>query len=257
MAVVLIHTCPKGECWQVFFRPFINFGVPLFIFLSGYLTRTSYDDWKSFYSRRLLRVDVPYCIWTVIYTLDTLVSGNIGALPYNLLTASATYTLYYLFVYMQLVLLAPLSGMLATSRFWWTGLLVTPVSYLLQLCIGLGGVQVSDVLSLMYWRSFLGWYSYFYIGLLLGNRLKTPNMRISIICALLLLSIPLQFLEAMAWQRWGIPDIGTPLKLSGLLTNSLLMLVFGSLLSSYGKSDSCGLTQKNYLVSMGDLSFGI
>ncbi|MBE6415576.1 MAG: acyltransferase [Akkermansiaceae bacterium] len=37
IAVVFIHTCPHGM-EQVIFRPFINFAVPLFLFLSGYLT---------------------------------------------------------------------------------------------------------------------------------------------------------------------------------------------------------------------------
>ena len=34
IGVVLIHTCPSGK-WQIFVRPFINFAVPIFIFLSG------------------------------------------------------------------------------------------------------------------------------------------------------------------------------------------------------------------------------
>ncbi len=38
MAVVLIHCLPADRQWVLYVRPFLNFGVALFIFLSGYLT---------------------------------------------------------------------------------------------------------------------------------------------------------------------------------------------------------------------------
>ncbi|MEE0236650.1 MAG: hypothetical protein UD961_10885 [Bacteroidales bacterium] len=44
IAVVMIHTTPSGQ-WQVFCKPFINFAVATFIFLSGYLTKTDNDNW--------------------------------------------------------------------------------------------------------------------------------------------------------------------------------------------------------------------
>ncbi len=44
IAVVLIHTAPTEGLYQVFIRPFINFSVPLFLFLSGYLTKSENDN---------------------------------------------------------------------------------------------------------------------------------------------------------------------------------------------------------------------
>ena len=38
IAVVMIHTTPLGN-YQVLCRPFINFSVATFLFLSGYLTK--------------------------------------------------------------------------------------------------------------------------------------------------------------------------------------------------------------------------
>lgn len=55
IAVVLIHTCPLGLS-QVLVRPFINFSVGLFLFLSGYLTKLENNDWKNFYKKRIVRV---------------------------------------------------------------------------------------------------------------------------------------------------------------------------------------------------------
>ena len=68
MAVVLIHTCPSGE-WQVICRPFINFSVATFLFLSGYLTNTDNDNWEKFFKKRIVRVIIPYIIWTILYSV--------------------------------------------------------------------------------------------------------------------------------------------------------------------------------------------
>ena len=51
IAVVMIHTCQNG-IMQVYTRPFINFAVATFLFLSGYLTDISNIDIKEFYKKR-------------------------------------------------------------------------------------------------------------------------------------------------------------------------------------------------------------
>lgn len=68
VAVVVIHCCPPGLP-QAFVRPFVNFCVALFVFLSGCLTKTGYSNLCAFYRRRLSRVLPPYVIWTCLYTL--------------------------------------------------------------------------------------------------------------------------------------------------------------------------------------------
>lgn len=67
LAVIMIHTCPSGNA-QVIFRPFVNFGVALFLFLSGYLTKMDDRDWIAFYKKRILRVSIPYIVWTILYS---------------------------------------------------------------------------------------------------------------------------------------------------------------------------------------------
>ena len=94
IAVVMIHTTPSGV-WQVFCRPFINFSVATFLFLSGYLTKIENDNWYVFLQKRIIRVIIPYIIWTILYTvLSTVLSGgNLSRIPYNLITARATGTM--------------------------------------------------------------------------------------------------------------------------------------------------------------------
>ena len=112
MAVVMIHTTPGGLC-QVVFKPFVNFAVATFLFLSGYLTKTDNDNWLAFYRKRIIRVLVPYLIWTIVYSIPDLNSEGPARLVKNMLSANATTTLYYIFVYIQFVLLTPLLGKLA------------------------------------------------------------------------------------------------------------------------------------------------
>ena len=68
ISVVMIHTCPGGYA-QVCIRPFINWAVPMFLFLSGYLTKLENDNWPSFIRKRVVSVMVPYLFWTMIYTI--------------------------------------------------------------------------------------------------------------------------------------------------------------------------------------------
>lgn len=62
IAVVLIHNTPVGIL-QVLCRPFFNFAVGLFLFLSGFLT--DYDKYNP--HKRIRKVVVPYIVWTIIY----------------------------------------------------------------------------------------------------------------------------------------------------------------------------------------------
>ena len=64
IAVVFIHNIPSVYV-QIWCRPFLNFCVGLFLFLSGML---SYADEKIPWDR-IIKVVVPYTIWTFIYVI--------------------------------------------------------------------------------------------------------------------------------------------------------------------------------------------
>ena len=132
ISVVMIHTTPLGAC-QAFCRPFINFSVATFLFLSGYLTKTENDNWFNFCKKRIVRVLIPYVIWTVLYTLPSIISGqeNPFQIVKNLFTARAAATLYYIFVYIQFVLLTPFLSRLAKSKYRSLGWFVAPVSMII------------------------------------------------------------------------------------------------------------------------------
>lgn len=178
IAVVTIHTTSAGEM-QVICKPFINFAVATFIFLSGYLTKADSDNWLAFHRRRITRVLVPYFIWTVIYSIQDIQSEGLSVLVKNLLFANATTTLYYIFVYIQFVLLTPLLSKLAKSRFRHLGWIIAPLSVVLFKYIpAFGEIHLGKHVELLWSDACLGWFTFYYLGLILGNKILSPKFNL-------------------------------------------------------------------------------
>ena len=251
IAVVMIHTTPAGQ-WQVFCKPFINFAVATFIFLSGYLTKVDNENWLKFYIRRITRVLVPYIIWTVIYSIPDIRSSGPSALVKNLLCANATTTLYYIFVYIQFVLLTPLLGKLAKSPYRHLGWLIAPLSVILFKYIPVfGDIQLGKHIELFWNDACLGWFTFYYLGLILGNRIIDRQFNIRNLAVLYCASLLLQMAEGYLWFTVDPAGCGSQLKLTSILSSSIFMLIIYSVLSS-NHGTKCRL-----LSTIGDYSFGI
>ena len=252
IAVVLIHTCPSGY-WQIICRPFINFSVATFLFLSGYLTRTENEDWFSFCKKRITRVIIPYAVWSVLYTIASK-SWSVADVLRNLITAKSAATMYYIFVYIQFVLLTPLLGKLAKSKLQWTGWLIAPLSVIIFKYYPLiTGNTLHPYLSLFYGDSCLGWFSFYYLGLLLGNNLIQPKYRMKTLAAAYILAIFINIVESYIWFICGETiNCGTQIKLSSFLTSSVFILMAYSYISNKNYSWT-----NNTLIIIGDYSFGI
>lgn len=253
IAVVLIHTTPSGE-WQVFCRPFINFSVATFLFLSGYLTKIENNDWLAFCKKRILRVIIPYIIWTILYTLPSILSDNsILILAKNLVTAKAEGTLYYIFVYIQFVLITPWLSRLGKSKFRHWGWVIAPISLVIFKYIALiTRCESNAVVSLFWSNACLGWFSFYYLGLLLGNRIIKPQYSLNTLTLLYLVSIALQMAEGHVWLLLGEANCGSQMKLTSLFTSTLFILI------AYTVLNKPNFDIKNKILrSLGDYSFGI
>lgn len=227
IAVVLIHNTPAGLP-QVFVRPFLNYSVALFLFLSGLLSHAqNRTPWK-----RIKKVIVPYIVWTLIYT----VLRNIGSIPMipgsflkNVLTAGAADPLYYVFVYCEFTLLLPLIDKMARTKFKYFGFIIAPVEIICMRTLPLitGHVQTGEWLETVMSISCLGWFTFFYLGYLMGNRLIAVKKRPGLWMGLLVVSILLQIAEGYWQYTKGITNCGTQLKLSAVFTNvCFLMLAY-------------------------------
>lgn len=249
IAVVMIHTSPP-DYGQVFIRPFINFAVATFLFLSGYLTKIENDDWPHFYKKRILRVLIPYVVWTVLYTLA---SRDLAKLPTNLLLAKAIVPMYYIFVYIQFVLLTPLLGKLALSRYQFLGWFVAPIAVLVfKYYWLLTGQDLNPYVNIIWDKSCLGWFTFYYLGLLLGNRIITKHYSLKVLILFYSVSIVLQMAEGYGWLMLGETNCGSQVKLSSFLTSSLFLLIVYTILQR-GQYD----VKSKFLLMLGDYSFGI
>ena len=251
MAVVLIHTCPSGE-WQVICRPFINFSVATFLFLSGYLTNTDNDNWEKFFKKRIVRVIIPYIIWTILYSVASK-AWTPKALALNLLTAKSAATMYYIFVYIQFVMLTPLLGRLAKSKYQWMGWLVAPLSVMIfKYYPLLMGFEYPSIIKILWGDSCLGWFTYYYLGLLLGNRILVRDYKMSHLLICYGIAIVLNMAEGYWWLQLGENNCGTQIKLSSFLTSSIFLLIIYTYLKTTKKVDI-----NKSLKLIGDYSFGI
>ena len=251
-AVVLIHTCPGGM-WQVICRPFINYAVALFLFLSGYLTKIENNDWITFYKKRIVRVLIPYIVWTILYTLSSSPPNLMLQLLKNLITTKAAGTLYYIFVYIQFAILTPALGKLAKSRFRWVGWLVSPISTILFKYFWLfSGQQPNKYLSMIWEICCLGWFTYYYLGLVLGNGIINIKYKFKKLSLFYIVSIPIQIIEGYIWLLLGDSNCGTQLKLSSFLTSTLFLLIAHCYLNSEKVT-----VNNRLLILIGDCSFGI
>lgn len=170
IAVVCIHNVPYAAP-QVFCRPFLNFSVGLFIFLSGMLSNASY--WKPW--KRIKKVLIPYLIWTAVYVVFSNYKTPL-LIPMNyiwdLLTGQSSAIMYYIFVYIQFTLLIPLIDRIAKSKFKYWGFIISPLEIIIMRLVPLViGVKMNEYLQIVISVSCLGWFSYFYLGYLLGNGL--------------------------------------------------------------------------------------
>ena len=222
IAVVAIHTCPSGLP-QVIVRPFVNFGVGLFLFLSGWLTREN-DFGKSFFKRRIFRVLVPYVIWTVVYSLQR---GAPDKILFNLLTTKACAAFYYVAVYVQFVLLTPLLCRLADSRFRHAGWVVAPMSVVAFMYLPQFGVcEPGEHMSLVWNICCLGWFTYYYLGIMCARGyVRVEGYRPLILVAVYLLTLVVQMAEGYAWLQAGELNCGSQLKLSSLASGAVAMLL--------------------------------
>lgn len=134
------------------------------MFLSGYLIDISNINIKEFYKKRIIRVLIPYTIWTILYTTVGSISSGISLKRYiyNFITAESTPTMYYIFVYIQFVLLTPLLAKLLKKKYWYLGFVVAPISFnKLLLMIGnySFGIYISHCMVLAFLEKLIPFWS--------------------------------------------------------------------------------------------------
>ncbi len=250
LMVVIIHNIPIGLT-QVWVRPFVNFSVGTFLFLSGMLS--SAERWNP--KKRILKIGIPYVIWTFVYVII----GNFrspASIPVsfvkNLITAGSAAVMYYVFVYCELTLLIPLIDKLARSKYRWFGFLISPIEIIIMRLIPLLiGYEMNKYLRAIIHVSCLGWFIFFYLGYLLGNGLLSVKVSTLRVFLLLIISLVLQILEGYWYYSMGEENCGTILKITAVLS----CVLFSFLIYWYLGTESAPAPKIFHF--LGGYSFGI
>lgn len=250
IAVVFIHNTPAG-IYQVLCRPFLNFCVAEFLFISGYLSKI--EKWNV--KGRLNKVIVPYVIWTLIYTF-LYNYKNIRIIPSiflkSLLLGNAAPIMYYIFVYCELTLLIPMIDKLAKSKYKYCGFIISLLEIIIMRLIpSITGYIFNDYIIKIMNLSCLGWFIYFYLGYVSGNNIIKIKFNTYKLCAAYLCSLVLQVMEGFAYLYMGINNYGTQLKLTSVITSVIFCLISYNLINTNKKLNL------KILYVLGNYSFGI
>ena len=213
LAVVIIHTLYQDPL-RIIVRPFVVYAVALFIFLSGYLTKTDIDDKLSFMKKRIVKVLIPYLVWSLIY----LYTQDFSDFVFKLLTGSVCVAFYYIFVYIQFVILTPLIVRLAKSKYSWVGWLITPLStFVCRYVFKYYGLTFLDK-NFKYF--FFAWFIYYYMGIFMGNKMISLKREKRTYIVLYIISLFATFAESLLFKSLGNEDLTfTQLRLSVIFSN--------------------------------------
>lgn len=244
-AVVMCHSYPM-RFRGVLIRSLINFAVPMFLFLSGYLTKLEYENWGSFWWKRIKRILIPYAVWSVFWTV---ISHNYDDFLFKLLTGKTLYPYYYVFVYCQFVIFTPLIAKLAKSKYQWVGWLIQPLAiYLRKYC----GLEIYINVYLLF-----SWFGSYYLGLLLGNHLLQWKYNYKKTIALCVITFVISSMEGIYWYKAGNYDLATnTLNLTNCLYSAAcLLLAYKFIIDDRIIVDDRFVNRM--LITLGDYSFGI
>lgn len=216
IAVIFIH-CKSAEEYRVLegtnivywawmlIRNFLDFPVGLFFVISGYLVneKNVLCDTKTFLKKRLIRLGLPFLIWTVFYSCVYIYMEwpdfTVQELISKALRGNVAVHLYFVLVLLQLNIITPFVIKMKQSRifniFFW---MITPVFYIVNFVyfVNHGDQMPSEQLY------FMSWFIYYYFGLKLKDMEQKYASSKALSCGLVILGFA-AFLESLFLIRFG------------------------------------------------------
>lgn len=235
------------------------FAVPTLIFMSGYWSSKrpikSLGDYKTFLTRKLPRILIPYLFWSFVsfgYGVVKTHDINARQIIIRLLTGGACFPYYFIIVIAQLYVITPFLQYINRRSYGPASVLILNIISLLALYLS----RVYNViLHLPAYLPFYSWIVYYEIGLLMGNRgnkiFVPKNMRLFILPAILI-SLLISELEGfILLTEYDNPMFAiSPIKYSSMLYSVCIILGFLFV------KDRVKYWPK-FLVAIGNYSFGI
>ena len=175
IAVVALHVVYLSGYWGsrfLFHCQLFNFGVPAFIFISGYWTAKkpirSLQDYKTFLIRRLTRVLIPYLFWSFLFLAYAAIRTgdvNVQKIIFKLLTGRASFPYFFIILIAQFYVITPLLHHINRRSY---GLMLVLILNIMTLLL-----RYLSRLHFNFWfpsvSPFYSWIIFYEIGLLVGR----------------------------------------------------------------------------------------
>lgn len=231
-------------------RCFVNFAVALFIFLSGYLTRIINTDIIIFYKKRLLRVIIPYCIWSVLYAIA---SNKWDDFIFNFITGQCCSIYYFIIVYIQLTILTPWISRLIQSKYWKLGFLITPIFIAIEYIYTINNNSIVFPFNALF---FVVWFIFFYLGMCIRNGNISISLNFKRLYCLFIVGYVIQLIESIIWYVYGNYNMATTqLKFSAILCSVIVSIIaYLWIIKEINMSHN---KISNIFIVIGNYSFGI
>lgn len=263
VAVVFIHsfgylsTSTTGSIdWYfgIIFRQFINFAVPVFFFISGYLAFSEkYEGAISFYGKRLKKITPPYIIWSVIYISFSIAvlrqTPTIRDIIVSVINGTSIEIGYFAITLIQLILLTPILYHVKSMRCCLVILiLVSIIGFLYTYCINF--YPPLNKLSIFPYSAipFFVWFLFYYSGFILRKYRLAININASLCVIALMLAASM--VEAFSLNSYaGYAFSVSQLKASSIGMSLGICLLIYATLEKMNPSDA--------LCNVGLASYGI
>ena len=220
--------------YSIFLRQTILCALPIFVFVSGYwLASTrcaSFQEYRTFLSKRLTRILIPYLFWSVFFYALFALRGqphSISDFAFRLLTGQVEAAYFFLLMLIQFYLLTPFFIRLSNvpGSFAIVALahaLFVALLYALRLWVD------KDISFAYIKMPFLSWMAFFYLGVILRRKpdaleaVKAPWLFCAAVFFLGLSILEGGMLIASGSFEFGISDI----KNTTLLYAAAVLLFF-------------------------------
>ncbi|MEG6305870.1 acyltransferase [Enterobacter ludwigii] len=263
IAVVFIHsfgylsTSNVGSndwYFGIIFRQFINFAVPVFFFISGYLAFSyNYDGAISFYRKRLNRIIPPYLIWSVIYICFSIAIlrklPTIRDVIISLVNGTSIEIGYFVIALIQLIMITPILYHIKSMRchlfiLTFISFIGLAYTYCINFCTPLNALSIFPYSAI----PFIVWFLFYHAGFIL--RKYSPSININVSLCLITLMLAASMVEAFSLNSYT----GYAFSVSQLKASSIGMSL-GICLLIYASIER--INAPNVLCDVGLASYGI
>ncbi|WP_273839321.1 acyltransferase [Providencia rettgeri] len=262
IAVVMIHVLGQtasfpldslNNLFGVFFRQFINFPVAMFFFFSGYFTpKDRPSNYIEFYKKRMVRILIPYLVWTAIYIPIYVLNGSfsVSKIASYIFLGTGISIGYFVIALAQLIIITPLLY-IVKSKGWQTIFvaisLITSIVFTYYFQLESTSTKMSQYpLNAI---PFFVWLPFYALGFYISKSNNSFNIKSNKLLICYCLFVILSLLEASYWMSTNRDFSVSQLKVTSYFASIAICL--------YAVSRHKKANENSYMAWLGKSSYFI